>query len=58
MKNNDYTVVFKGTVGEDRKLTAEVTYKVIGDIVGKWNLMKHQKTWLLLFSNLQRIKAV
>ena len=40
MKNNDYTVVFKGTVGEDRKLTAEVTYKVIGDIVGKWNLMK------------------
>ena len=40
LKNNDYTVVFKGTVGEDRKLTAEVTYKVIGDIVGKWNLMK------------------
>ena len=40
LKNNDYTVTFKGTVGEDRKLTAEVTYRVIGDIIGKWNLMK------------------
>ena len=44
LKNNDYNITFKGTVDEDRKLTADVTYTVLGDIVGKWNLMKTPET--------------
>lgn len=42
--NDDYTITFKGTVAEDGKLTADVTYTVKGDIVGKWNLMKSVAT--------------
>lgn len=44
LKNDNYAITFKGAVGENRKLTADVTYKVIGDIVGKWNLMKASET--------------
>lgn len=39
-ENNDYVVTFEGTVDENRSLTAKATYTVVGDIVGKWNIMK------------------
>lgn len=40
VENDDYSVTFKGTVGEDRKLKADITYAVVGAIVGKWNTLK------------------
>lgn len=40
IKNADYAITFNGVVGEDRKLTADITYAVQGDIVGKWDMMK------------------
>lgn len=40
VENSDYNITFAGTVGEDRKLTATITYEVVGAVVGKWNVQK------------------